>query len=94
MWAGEGSGRSFPLLRSCLLADVRQGFELGAQRVEEAQVVVVAEVAAAADGAGRGPRPLEPVVVGDVLGVAFVLLRVQDRQLLRDKSGSLSRRVS
>lgn len=53
--------------------------------VQEVQVVVIGVVAAASDRAGRGAHPLEPVGVGDVIGVAGVLLRSQDCHFLKGR---------
>jgi len=87
--AASGRRSSSPApRRSCLPADLAESLELGPERAQEVEVVVVADVAAASHGAGRGAHPLEAVGVGDVVGEAPVLLGAEVAQLLQDAAGT------
>lgn len=79
------SGVLFVLHCSFLRANICQSLKLGPETVQEVQVVVLAVVTAASDGACGGARPLEPVAADDVIGIAAVLLRSQEGHFLEGR---------
>lgn len=83
----QGQTFSSPCIRhtcgSFLSAELSQRFELGSEPVQEVEVIVVAEVAAASHGAGRGAHALVRVAQDHVLRVPPVVLASEEGQLLQ-----------